>query len=224
MLRVNDVDVFDTAEELLDPKHTALLVIDMQNEMGSDKGGYAKNGYDISRLRSVIPAIQKVLEASRKLNLPIIYTEFIHRNRDGTTRMDGPNVYMHRKAHWISDVVEGAWEAKTLDELAPQPGDVVLQKSRGSAARDTELDSILKKRNIQCVVLTGCVSDGCVLSTAADMSERGYYCVVVTDAVESLGKENHDIGMKFIEIKFPVFSSDEIVQSWATRSKTQGRS
>ena len=224
MLRVNDVDVFDTAEELLDPKHTALLVIDMQNEMGSDKGGYAKNGYDNSRILSVIPAIQKVLEAGRRAKLPIIYTEFIHRNRDGTTRMDGPNVYMHRKAHWISDVVEGSWEAKTLDELAPQPGDVVLQKSRASAARDTELDSILKKRHIQCVVLTGCLTDGCILKTAADMSERGYYCVVVTDAVETLDKQKHDIGMRFIEIKFPIFSSDEIVKSWAARSKAQGRS
>ena len=224
MLRVNDVDVFDTAEELLDPKHTAVLVIDMQNEMGSDAGGYAKNGYDISRIQSVVPAIQKVLEASRRANLPIIYTEFIHRNRDGTTRMDGPNVYMHRKARWISDVVDGSWEAKTVDELAPQPEDVVLQKSRASAARDTELDSILKKRNIRCVVLTGCLSDGCIPKTAADMSERGYYSVVVTDAVESLDKEKHDIGMKFIQIKFPVFSSDNIVKSWAARSKAQGRS
>ena len=107
MLRVNDVDVFDTADELLDPKHTALLVIDMQNEMGSNKGGYAKNGYDNSRILSVVPAIQKVLAAGRSANLPIIYTEFIHRNRDGTTRMDGPNVYMHRKAHWISPTCRG---------------------------------------------------------------------------------------------------------------------
>ena len=67
MLRVNDVDVFDTAEELLDPKHTALLVIDMQNEMGSDKGGYAKNGYD--KLKERKPRTARILLLTSSGNL-----------------------------------------------------------------------------------------------------------------------------------------------------------
>src|SRR6266403_3305574 len=130
MIRINEVEVFDIAKELINPRHTAVLVIDMQNETASDKGGYAKHGYDISRIRSTVPIIRRVLEASRRLNLLVAYTEFIHRDRRGVTLMDGPNVFLHCKEEWVSDVADGSWEAKTLDELVPQPGDLVIQKSR----------------------------------------------------------------------------------------------
>src|SRR5947209_7116348 len=133
MIRINEVDVLDKAEELIDPKHTAVLIIDMQNETASDQGGYAKHGYDISRIKSIVPTVQKVLAASRKLNLLVAYTEFIHRDRRGVTLIDGPNAFLHSREEWVSDVVDGSWEAKTLDELAPQPADLVIQKSRASA-------------------------------------------------------------------------------------------
>ena len=213
MVRINDVDVFNTVEELLDSRHTAVLVIDMQNETASLEGGYAKHGYDISRIRSIIPTIQKVLEASRRLNLLVAYTEFVHRDCRGVTLMDGPNVYLHRNADWISDVVDGTWEAKTLEELAPQAGDVVIQKSRASAIYNTYLENILRHRGIRSIVLMGCLTDGCILKTAVDMTEHGYYAVVVTDGVNSLTAEKHALGMKYIKMKFPLFSSDEILKT-----------
>jgi|ERR1051326_1813936 nicotinamidase-related amidase len=137
MIRINDVAVFETPEELLKPLHSAVLVIDMQNETASEEGGYAKHGHDISRIRSAIPAIQRVLEASRGLSLPIVFTEFVHRDRRGLPLVDGPSVYLHRHEKWISDVTDGSWAARTLEEFAPQPGELIMQKSRASALYGT---------------------------------------------------------------------------------------
>ena len=218
MIRVNGVDILNTAEELLDPEQTAVLVIDMQNEAASEKGGYAKHGHEISRIRSIIPTIQKVLQASRRLNLLIIYTEFVHRDRRGMTLIDGPNSYLHSNEKWVSDVVDGSWEARTLDELAPQQGDLVFQKSRGSAVYKTYLDFALKNRNIRSVILMGCLTDGCILKTAVNITEHGYYPVVIKDAVNSLTAEKHDLGLRYMEIKFPIFSSDEVLAIWGAQT------
>src|SRR5439155_6258469 len=215
MIRINDVDVFDTPEELLDPQHATVLVIDMQNETASEEGGYAQHGYDMSRMRSIIPAIQRILEASRRLNLLIVFTEFVHRDRRGVTLVDGPGVYLHRLEKWISDVSDGSWAARTLDELAPQRGELIMQKSRASALYGTYLDNIFRSREVRTVLLMGCLTDGCVLKTAVDVTEHGYYPAVVKDAVNSLTAEKHELGLKYIEMKFPTFSSDEVMAVWA---------
>lgn len=216
MRTVNGISVFTTNSELLAPRHTAVLTIDMQHEIGSEGGGYAKHGYDISRIRSIIPAIQKVLEASRGLNLPIAYTEFIHRDRRGVTLINGPMAYLHANEEWVSDVVEGSWEADTMDELAPRPGDFVIHKSRSSAIYHTYLDDFLKRNSIRTVVVMGCVTDGCVLKSAVDMAEHGYYPVIVRDAVNALTAERHELGLRYMELKFPVFSSQEVLRTWAS--------
>ena len=215
MIRINEIEVFDTAKELVNPRHTAVLVIDMQNETASDEGGYAKHGYDISRIRSTVPIIRRVLEAGRRLNLLVAYTEFIHRDRRGVTLMDGPNVFLHCKEEWVSDVVDGTWEAKTLDELVPQPGDLVIQKSRASAIYHTHLEDVLRKNGIRSIVLMGCLTDGCILKTAVAMTDHGYYPVVVEDAVESLSAKKHEIGLAYIKMKCPTVRSADLATIWS---------
>ena len=95
-----------------------------------------------------------------------MYAEFIHANALGQTLMNGPEMWVHRKAEWVSNVVEGTWESRTIDELAPREGDVVIRKSRGSAAYNTYLIDHLKERGVTSVLLTGIASSGCVLRTA----------------------------------------------------------
>jgi ureidoacrylate peracid hydrolase len=120
MRTVNGVAVLNTAEELPDPDRIAVLVLDMQNETASSRGGYARNGYDISGVRSVVPSIHRMLAACRRLGLLIGFTEFVHRNRQGISLMDGPSTFLHRGDEWVSDVVDGSWEAQTIGVLASQ--------------------------------------------------------------------------------------------------------
>jgi nicotinamidase-related amidase len=212
---INGIEVWDTPEELLGTAHTAALVIDMQNETASLDGGYAANGYDLDGVRSTIPAIQGVLESSRSLGLLIGFTEFVHRDRRGVTLVDGPSVFMHQGESWVSDVADGTWEAETLPELAPAPREIVIQKSRGSALQGTRLDHLLRQHAVRTVVLMGCVTDGCVLKTAVHMAESGYYPVIVRDGVGALTPEKHDLGLRYLQLKFPVFTAEEIRRVWA---------
>ncbi|HLJ11496.1 MAG TPA: isochorismatase family cysteine hydrolase [Planctomycetaceae bacterium] len=214
MIRVHGIDVLDTPQELLDPARTAVVVIDMQNEIVSNGGGYAKHGYDVSPIQAIVPTIGRLLDAARQCEIPVIYTEFVHRDRFGACLMDGPNTFLHRRAEWISDVTEGTWAAATVDELAPRPGETVLAKSRASALCHTGLEGLLKDRGIDCVLLVGCLSDGCVLKTAIDMTHHGFYAMVVSDAVASMNPESHRLGLDYLALKVPIFTSAEVLAVW----------
>ena len=215
MREINGIQVWDTAEELLDPGHTAVLVIDMQNETVSLDGGYAANGYDLEGVRATIPVIQDVLASGRSMGVLVGFTEFVHRDRRGVVLVDGPSVFMHTGEGWISDVADGTWEAQTISELAPRPNEIVVQKSRGSALQGTGLDHLLRQHAIRTVVLMGCVTDGCVLKTAVHMADCGYYPVIVQDGVGALTLEKHHLGMRYMQLKFPVFPGERIRQVWA---------
>jgi nicotinamidase-related amidase len=214
MRTINGVDVLTTIEELVEPTRTAVIVIDMQNEIVSAEGGYAKAGTDISNVAAIVPQIQRLLRAARELGVLITYAEFVHRNELGASLVDGPYMYCHRNATFVSDVVEGSWEAQTVDALAPQVGDIVIRKSRASAMYHTMLDDVLQTRGIWSLIITGCVTGGCVLQTAADARHHGYYAVIVRDCVAAYDLESHDRALMWMEGLCPVFNLDEVLAAW----------
>lgn len=218
MKRVIGVDVLTTVEELAAPDRTAVLVIDVQNACFSSVAGFEGNGAggdaEIANMTPIIPRIGRLLAAARERGVLIAYTEFIHRNRLGVTLMDGPNNYCVRNNPDQPDVVEGSWEARTVNELEPQDGDVIIGKSRGSAFYDTPLDNILKARGIGTVLLTGVLSAGCVLFTAADAMHHGYYPLVVRDCAASYSLEAHRQALIWMETQFPVFDLREVLAVW----------
>ncbi len=218
MKRVIGVDVLTTVEELAAPDRTAVLVIDVQNACFSSVAGFEGNGAggdaEIANMTPIIPRIGRLLAAARERGVLIAYTEFIHRNKLGVTLMDGPNNYCVRDNPDQPDVVEGSWEARTVDELEPQDGDVIIGKSRGSAFYDTPLDNILKARGIGTVLLTGVLSAGCVLFTAADAMHHGYYPLVVRDCVASYSLEAHRQALNWMDTQFPVFDLGTVLAAW----------
>ena len=221
MKTVIGVDVLTTVQELVVPSKTAVLVVDVQNACFNAISGFEGAGSNgdagVANMRPIIPGIKRLLEVARGKDILIAYSEFIHRNKLGVTLMDGPNNYCVRNNPSQPDVVEGAWEAQTLDELAPQYGDVVVKKSRGSAFHQTPLDNILKARGIGTVVITGVLSAGCVLFTAADAMHHGYYPLIVRDCVASYSLEAHRQALAWMGTQFPVFDLAEALAVWEER-------
>jgi maleamate amidohydrolase len=215
------VNVLTTVQELVIPSRTAVLVIDVQNACFNTIGGFEGNGAngdaDVANMTPIIARTGRLLDVARGRGMLIAYSEFIHRNRLGVTLMDGPNNYCVRNNPDQPDVVEGSWEAQTVDELAPQKGDVVLRKSRGSAFHQTPLDNILKARGIATVLLTGVLSAGCVLFSAADAMHHGYYPLVVRDCVASYSLKAHEQALIWMETQFPVFDLQEMLAVWQER-------
>ena len=139
--------------------------------------------------------------------MPVFYTEFIHRSRHGVNLNDGPSLYVHRNADFVSEVCEGTWQAQTIDDLAPQPGDAVLTKTRASAFHGTPLAAQLLNRGIRSVVLTGMITQGCVLHTHADALMHGFYPVVAGDGVGAYEQEWHELAMRWMARKSPVYAA-----------------
>jgi nicotinamidase-related amidase len=216
---VNGVEVLTTIEELVSPVHSAVIVIDMQNEIVSTEGGYArkdksakadpKNHQIAPRYAEQVRKLKVFLDAARQTGLVVAYAEYIHQDQNGRMVVNGPEVWTHRNSSWVSKAVEGRWESKTVDELAPREGETVIHKSRADAFHNTYLEDLLKDKSIKTVLLTGTATSGCVFATAMGAIPRGYYPIIVKDCVDQ-DERTFDL----MQGRFPLYRSDEIMAVW----------
>ena len=156
--------------------------------------------------------MQVLLDAARRRGILVTYAEYTHRNRLGGNLMDGPNYFGHQDQSWISCAQDGTWDAQTVDELAPQPGDVVFTKSRGSSFSGTDLAMTLRSRGVRTLILTGTGSGGCVAFTCSDALMHGFYSVTVTDAVFNAGPG--DLAMTWMASLGPECTTEELLETW----------
>ncbi len=208
-----------TAALALDPRHTAVLVVDMQNDFGSEGGIFARAGIDIAPIQAVVPPIARVLSAARSAGLPIIYLKMEFRpDLSDLGGPDSPNAIKHRLFGVGESVVapdgsesrllvKGTWNTEIVEELTPQAGDIVVSKRRFSGFYGTELDTILKTLSAKDLVFTGCTTSVCVESTLRDAAFRDYRCVLLADCTAEpvgadLPRSNHEATLLVTELVF----------------------
>lgn len=197
----------------------AVLVVDMQNDFGAKGGMFDRAGIDIAPIQRAVEPIARVLEAARAAGLPVVYLAMQFRpDLSDAGAPDAPNRIKHAplalgeamvapegRAGRI--LVEGTWNTEILPRLAPWKGDVVVPKHRYSGFFETDLDSILRARDIRHLLVTGCTTSVCVESTVRDAMFRGYHCVVLEDcAGEPIGaglpRSNHEASLLNIQLLF----------------------
>lgn len=210
---------YNSLEEMIQPQHTALLVIDMQNDYYRDEGYYAaKLKIDLSMIRATVPPIQNALTAARRAGVMVIYSR--HLILPGFVS-DSPLWLSIHYAGGLRDLnqefytVAGTWGAEIIDELKPQPGDIILEKVRSNVFIGTQLDTLLKSNRIETLVITGQITNGCVENTARTARDMDYYTVLVSDGIASTSKVNHDATMTNLGKRLPSPTADEIVKIWA---------
>jgi nicotinamidase-related amidase len=207
--------VFDTLEEVLDPSHSCLLVIDMQNDLLKDEGAYASRGEDPSLVQKVVAPIQELVEQARRAGVLVVYTQ-------NTTLPDGRSdspAWLYFKTYSRPELggvytVEGTWGHRIVDELAPQPGDVVVRKHRSDAFVATDLDLVLRSHGVKTVVSVGIVTNGCVESTVRHAAFLDYYSVVVEDACASTSTALHDAALQLLRGRHDVVSASQVKDLW----------
>jgi ureidoacrylate peracid hydrolase len=196
---------------------TAVLVIDMQNDFGAKGGMFDLVGIDLSMIHSAVGPTARVLAASRKVGLPIIYLKMgFHADLSDAGPVDAPNRIKHALPFAIGTVVRApdgtesrilirdTWNTEILSELAPLAGDIVLYKHRFSGFYNTELDVILKQRGVKYLLVAGCTTSVCVESTIRDAMFRDYSCVLLADCTgEPIGSDyqrsNHEASLLVIQ-------------------------
>ncbi len=153
----------------VDPAHTALIVVDMQNDFVSEGGSLR-----VADAEATIPAIEALLELARGSSMRVVYSQDTHRDGDPEWRI------------WPEHAREGTWGWQIVDGLAPREGETVLRKIRYDAFYGTPLDHLLRLWGVDTLVLCGTVANICVHYTAASAALRWYDVIVVKDAVSAL--------------------------------------
>lgn len=201
---------FDTAK-------AAVIVVDMQNDFGSEGGMFERAGIDIRGIQAVVGPTARVLEAAREAYIPVVYLKMAYLpDLSDLGAPDSVNRVRHLRLGVGTAVtapdgspsrilVRDTWNTDIVDALKPRPGDTVVTKTRFSGFYGTDLHDRLQSRGIRQLVITGCTTSICVESTVRDAMFRDYLCVLLEDCMsepigEGLSRSNHDASLLSAEV------------------------
>jgi ureidoacrylate peracid hydrolase len=207
-----------------------VIVVDLQNDFCSKGGLFDRAGINISAVQKAVGPTREVLSAALKVGIRIVYLKMGFRS-DLSDLGDTNSVNRVRHLHLgvgqpcIASVgrqgrflIRETWNTDVIEELRPQPEDVVLYKRRFSGFYQTELDDILRRLGIKNLIFTGCTTSVCVDSTIRDAMFRDYRCVLLADCVgEPIGSElplsNHEASVLTIQTVLGWMSDSERFES-----------
>ena len=199
------------------PESCALLIIDMQRDF-LEPGGFGEMlGNDVGQLRRTIAPNQTLLARWRAAGLTVLHTREGH--RPDLSDLPMTKKVRGRSATCIGDpgpmgriLIRGEPGHEIIPELAPLPGETVIDKPGKGAFWATGLQAILQAANIRQLVVTGVTTEVCVHTTVREANDRGYDCLVPADCVGSYFPEFHAAGLAMIKAQGGIFG-------WVTDSQ-----
>ena len=193
--------------------NTALVVIDMQRDFCAPGGWVDQLGEGVDNTRRPIPTIARVLAAMRRHRFTVIHTREGHRpdlsdlnpNKQWRTRRHGLGIGDQGREGRILVRGEPGW--RIVDDVAPLPGEVIVDKPGKGAFWATDLDQILRRQGVHNLVITGITTDCCVQSTMREADDRGYDCLLLEDGCAAVEQRNHDATIAILKAQGGRFGS-----------------
>jgi ureidoacrylate peracid hydrolase len=222
--RISHIEPLTTLDDKILGPHTAVIVIDMQNDFCDDQGCMAKEGFDVTDAQEMASRLPPFLATARAAGALVVFVR---------------NVYSTDQNYYLSDVwleqaararagsytktpvcADGSWEGDYYGDVRPEPNDARVIKHRFNAFLNTDLDTILRANGIRTLVMTGVATNVCVESTARDGFMRDYYVVFTSDGTATYSRQDHDATLRNIDRYFgEVHTLSELETIWMSNEK-----
>jgi nicotinamidase-related amidase len=191
---------------------SALIVIDLANDFVYPGGVIADAGGPAYQAlaQGIIPNLQRLLDAARAAGITVVYATDAHTPADTELRK------------WPPHAMKGTRLAEIVPQLAPQPGDLVIEKQTYSPFVSSDLDAQLRARGIERLYITGLHTDCCARHTSGDAFQKGYDLVWITDALAAFTPEAHQAGLEYFKAWYAndptrqLITTDRAVAEWET--------
>lgn len=203
--------ILRSLKERCDPRLAALLVVDVQNDFVSPQGSAGKRGEDVGSAMAAVPNLIRLIDEARRVGLTTVYVRTTHSEWTDTPSW----IYRSSQKSGLSTCREGTWGAEFYDGIAPLPSERIVVKHRYSAFINTDLNTVLKARHIESVLVSGVATNVCVETTARDAYMYDYYVTLVDDCSAAYDAKLHLNTLENIRRHFGlVASSSAIVEAW----------
>lgn len=205
--------------ELIDmvrPEHTALLVIDVQNDFCAPGGARMKG--DLTTIEGMKAPTRKIVEAARLIGVAVVYTQ----TQNDAEHDNGPILARRQRVGLggAKYTIPRTWGWEIAEFVAPRPGEVSIPKWHHSGFTNPKMDATLRRFAAKTLVFTGIATNGCVEATVRDAFARGYYAVVLEDCVGAYDLELQRYSLKNMATHFALISSAREVQNAWAQSKS----
>lgn len=210
-----------TLGDKVHPKHTALIVIDMQNDFCASNGFVANGGRDVSLIQETAKYLPAFAAQARSAGVLVVFVRCAYSTPENRFLSD---VWLEQAArrqnggYTLSPVCQTGERGADYYGVCPEQSDTIIVKHRYDAFHATDLDLVLRSNGIRTVVLTGVSTHVCVETTARSAFVRDYYTVVVADGCAAYSAEEHEASLKVIDRFFgEVASMEAILRHWSER-------
>jgi nicotinamidase-related amidase len=205
--------LYSSLSEVVDPGHSALVIIDAQHDFCSERGAMAQRfGFDMKEIREAVPRLNELIRACRERGVPVVWVREIFADR---------KMHPNQKALWgagediwlIREDGPGIdWYEGMIEPLADEP---VITKWQYDAFADTDFHLLLQSRGIETLIMTGFTTNVCVETTARHGYINGYYIVLAEDCAGAPTPAEHESGVFNIKTYFGhVATGEELVGIW----------
>jgi ureidoacrylate peracid hydrolase len=184
----------------IDPRHAALLIVDVQNYTARRDGGEYRelSAREIEEHfgcffrtmdETALPNLQRLLTACRRGGIEVLYAVIEGLTRDGRDRsLDYKISGLH--------VPKGSWDAQVLDAIAPAEDEIVIPKTSSSPFISTNIDYVLRNLGVRSLILAGILTDQCIDSSARDACDLGHLVTIATDSCATHSRERHEWALR----------------------------
>jgi gluconolactonase len=183
------------ADFTLDPKRTALIVQDLQNDVIIEGGAFADSGApQHAKEQNVVENAAKLADAARSKGVPVIHVHYIVEEGAPGLKLNAP---LFQGVKETNGLIRGTWGAAPADGLEPKSGDYVVEKMRMSAWEGTKFEVLLAGLGVDTIVITGAWTNMSIEHTARTGADKGYSMFVVEDCCSTMNADWHNASINY---------------------------